>query len=722
MTRYVQMHERFHRTYDKLDGSVKSRVLNFMVKLQQDPEATGLDFKQPKGAANKYVRTARVTDSYRAVLLDPGGDSALYLVAVMNHDDAYEFARNMTVQVNTKTGAAELYDSGALEKAIQDATASSAAGGQAFMPATVKPTDLERFGVDPAIAVKLTEVVDEKSFLAIAEALPNTQASAVLDIAFGKSPDEVWKDYALDEPGPVDPEDLEKALERPISRLNFTAAAGDSEAELRAVLEGDFAKWRVWLHPLQRALAVHDGWNGPFRVTGGAGTGKTVTALHRARHLAERLSSENSDEKVLVTTYTRNLVQELELQLIDLGGKEITRRVDVLNIDALARKVVALTDAGRALVSTSTMVTDDDARVVELWKTASYSTQGAWDPAFFVDEWSLVVLGNSIEDEKSYLHVPRTGRSQRLSRPQRAEVWQVIERFRQLMRAGNLLTYTEVAARAASALHSDPQLSKGFGYRHAVIDEAQDLHPAHWKLLRALIPPNTDDLFIVGDAHQRIYGRPTPLSRYGIETRGRSRRLTINYRTSREILRWTLKVADPDVDDLDTDSDTLEGSRSVFGGPEPEYHGVTSIAAENKAVVETIHRWADEGLYTGDIAVFAYENRHIDPIVTALHAAGIPAAAVGANTSSKCLGDAVRVMTMHRSKGLEFRGVVLARMGDKEFPPGFVRNKTGADLERELKRVRSVLYVAGSRARERMAVVYVDSPSALLSKGRGNEG
>ncbi|WP_288338055.1 UvrD-helicase domain-containing protein [uncultured Gordonia sp.] len=714
MTRYVQMHEMFQGSYNKLDGSIKSRVLNFMVKLQQDPDGTGLDFKQPKGAADKHIRTARVTDNYRAVLMDPGGESALYLIAVMKHDDAYEFAEKVTIQVNEKTGAAELFDKVALKTAVDTAPVAQPSE-QPFMPSTVRTSDLERFGVEPGIAERLTEVTGEEAFLAIAGALPSTQGGAVLDLAFGKSPDDVWKDYALQEPGPIDTDDLEKALERPISRLAFTAAAGDNEAELRAVLEGDFAKWRVWLHPLQRDLATHDGWNGPFRVTGGAGTGKTVTALHRARHLARRIEDSGGGEKVLLTTYTRNLVRDIEAQLIMLAGKEITGLVDVLNVDALARKVLTAGDNGRALVNSSTLVQDSDTRVAQLWATAAQTATGKWEPGFLSDEWALVVLGNSIEDEAGYLRVPRTGRSQRLSRPQRADVWKVVEHFQRLMRAEGLITFTELAARAASALAADPGLRDRFGYRHAVIDEAQDLHPAHWKMLRALVAPGTDDLFIVGDAHQRIYGRPTPLSRYGIETRGRSRRLTINYRTSREILRWTLRMADPDVDDLDVDSDTLQGARSVFGGPEPEMLGFAFHGEENNGIGTLIKTWRAEGLELRDIAVFTYEKRHVDEICDALESEGVPSAAVGPNTAEEKLGDAVRVMTMHRAKGLEYRGVILARMGEKDFPPPFLLRKEGDELSRERKKLRSVLYVAGSRARERMAIAYTGKPAKMLS-------
>lgn len=708
----VLMHEQFDASYDKLDGSIKDRVLNFMVRLQREPNARGLDLKHPKGAQS-YVRTARVNDFYRAVLITAGSAADkqfLSLLAVKKHDDAYEFASSVRAQVNEKTGAIEIVDDEALRRVIGEANAADekqTPGARPFLPPTIRQKDLERFGVATEVAERLTTVVDEDMFVRIIEALPATQGAAVLDMAYGKSPDEAWKDYGGDDTEPIDVEDFEAALQRPVSRLNFTAATADNEDELRAVLEGDLAAWRVWLHPTQRKLAYHDGWNGPFRVTGGAGTGKTVTAIHRARHLADRLDEQAVDGRVLLTTFTRNLVRAIEAQLVDLAGSGVAKRVDVQNVDSVARAVLAATDSGRGLLKSSKLIEDTHPQAIELWRGAKQVSTEDWDPEFLADEWSLVVLGNAIEDRAGYLKVPRAGRSQRLSRPQRADIWSAIEQFQRLIRVDGLMTYTELAARAATLLGADSGLREQFGYRHAIIDEAQDLHPAHWKMLRALVLPSTDDLFIVGDAHQRIYGRPTPLSRYGIETRGRSRRLTINYRTSREILKWTLKVADPDVDDLDVEKETLEGSRSVFSGPEPESHEYESTVAENEGIAEIIKRWQSDGLRLADIGVFAYERRQVDDIADALNSAGVECAVVGSNTKEGKLGDVVRVMTMHRAKGLEYRGVILARVGKDEFPPAFVRRAKGERRERELKRLRSVLYVAGSRARERMAMLGV---------------
>lgn len=718
----VEIHDLFQNSYDELDGSVRSRVLNFIMKLQQDPDAAGLDFKRPKGVANKHVRTARVTDNYRAVLVNAGADDdngRLYLVAVKKHDDAYKFAETLTLQVNEKTGAAELYDSIALGKAMDNARfeGSSNGGDKPLMPASVSQADLERFGVAPDVAMELKQITTEDALERLVEALPASQGNAVLDLTFGKDPQDVWNDLVIEEPGPIDVDDLEAALKRPLSRLSFTAVDSENAEELRAVLEEDFAKWRVWLHPLQRKLATHEGWSGPFRVTGGAGTGKTVTAIHRARFLGRRLDESDADAqmKVLFTTFTRNLAQTIEGQLIQLGGPSVTDRVHVVNIDSLARTVVSATNRGRSFVNSTKIASFN--QIERLWRTAAQACSGDWEPGFLNEEWSGVVLGNAIADEAGYLRVPRSGRSLRLSRPQRADIWAAIERFQVLMRAQNLTTFTELASRAASALTADSSLRDKFGYRHAVIDEAQDLHPAHWKLLRALVPFDTDDLFVVGDAHQRIYGKPAPLSRFGIETRGRARRLTVNYRTSRQILKWCLKIADTNADDLDAASDTLAGARSVFGGPEPEALGFQSKSEEEKGVAAKIGEWVADGLSPSDIAVFVYERSDVRDIAASLEAAGVGAEIVNENTKEEKLGDMVRVMTMHRAKGLEYRAVAIARLGTKSFPPYYLQQRHGGERDQEEKKLLRVVYVAGSRARERLALLWTGELSPLLNRG-----
>ncbi len=714
----VVMSDVFARSYSELDGQVNNRVLDFVVKLQERPDTPGLNIKTPEGVADRRVKTARVSDFWRAVLIELPDARGHVLVGVKPHDKAYDFAERLQVGVNEVTGALEVIDQAALQSAVEKAAPAAEAADPPLLDG-VRARDLARFGVAEHIAERLVTITDEEQFLAVAGALPAVQGNAVLDLAAGRAVEDVWADLVADEAHDVDTSDVETALDRPVSRLTFTD--GHDVDELRAVLEGDFKAWRVWLHPLQRALAYHDGWRGPFRVTGGAGTGKTVTAIHRARYLAQRLATAEPESKVLLTTFTRNLAWAIRSQLTELAGPEILARVDVVHIDALVQRVLG---AGSTDGSRWSLRGDNDDEIKNLWDTARAAVSGNWDVDFLHSEWVDVVLAQGVEDRGTYLHASRSGRGKRLSRPQRDELWQVFERFTQLLTAQGLMTFTQAAASAASTAArlatehdsqtaSRPRLPR---YPHAVIDEAQDLHPAHWRLLRTLVPAGEDDLFIAGDAHQRIYGRPVVLSRLGIETRGRSRRLTVNYRTSREILRWSLRVARGEAaDDLEGEADTLDGARSEFSGPEPKTRACESSAAERSGLLECLRAWHEAGIPWSDMAVVARQRNHVEQVEGSLTEAGVPAAVVAGRTEESTLGETIRVMTMHRAKGLEFRAVAIVGAGRAELPPSGVRGLGAEEKEAAWKRERSLLYVSGSRAREQLYVSWVGRPSELLN-------
>lgn len=721
MTARVVISDLFNRSYAGLDGSIKNRVLDFLVKLQQRPDIPGLDLKTPEGVADARIKTARVTDYWRAVLIELPESIGYVLVAVKPHDDAYTYAGRLRFGVNEVTGALEVIDAAALNEAVAASTPRADRAIAKPILDGIRARDLQPFGIAPDIAEHLVSITDEDQLLTVAGELPGLQANAVLDLAAGRDPEEVWADLVEEEEAEVDTSDVLRALDRPLSRLTFTD--GRTADELRAVLEGDLKAWRVWLHPLQRKLACRNGWRGPFRVTGGAGTGKTVTAIHRARHLAERLEREGSEAKVLFTTFTKNLAQNIESQLKELAGPDVVKRVEVRNIDAVAYHIVM---AGKPPEARPRLKPDNDEEISELWRAAVAEAEGQWEVAFLRAEWLHVVLAQGIEDQVTYLRASRSGRGKRVSRPQRADLWGVFERFTQMLNARQLMTITQAAAQAAAIVQQlgtaeDSVTDSGTRravlprYRYAVIDEAQDLHPAHWRLLRALIAPGEDDLFIVGDAHQRIYGRPLVLSRLGIETRGRSRRLTINYRTSRQILAWTLQVAygNP-VDDLDGGEDSLAGARSEFAGPEPESAGFTTTTDEWKGLAGKLREWSENGIRWADMAVVVRMQHQVEQAREVLADEGVPAAKVDAHTDESSLSDEVRVMTMHRAKGLEYRAIAIGGAGRKELPPRAVRQLEGDERDVAWVRERNLLYVAGSRARERLYLSWAGQPSELL--------
>ncbi|MDV6012305.1 UvrD-helicase domain-containing protein [Haloechinothrix sp. LS1_15] len=725
MTTAVVMSDLFSKLYSKLDGSVKNRVMDFLVKLQERPDAPSLDVKTPETVKDKRVKTARVNEFWRAVLIELPESHGYVLVAVKPHDEAVPFARSLRFGVNEVTGALEVVDEAALQEAVTRVDGSTpnaaATGAVTAQPVLngLRARDLHQFGIERDIAERLLAITDEDQLLMVAQELPGIQGNALLDLAAGRSPEDVWADWVAEEASDIDTSDVMGALERPTSRLTFTGGRGTEE--LRAILEEDFKAWRVWLHPLQRRLAYHDGWNGPYRVTGGAGTGKTVTAIHRARHLANRLEREGSDAKVLFTTFTRNLAQNIESQLKELAGPDILDRVEVVTVDALARKVLSTqADSERH----PRMCGDEDPGLEDAWNAARRDATNDWDVSFLRSEWSQVVLAQGINDRETYLRASRSGRGRRVSRPQRADLWGVFERFTQILAGEERKTYHQAASEAAAVARNHASRRDGAGgggvsalpnYRHAIVDEAQDLHPAHWRLVRAVVPRDTDDLFIVGDAHQRIYGNPVVLSRLGIETRGRSRRLTVNYRTSREILDWSLRVVHgKPADDLDGASDTLSGSRSEFTGPQPQARGFDTVSAEKAGLVDRLREWSAAGLGWKEIAVMARSGYQCDDFLAALSDADIPATRVEGNTEESSLGDVVRVMTMHRAKGLEYRAVAVVGAGSKELPPPGVRKLDGEEGDAAWARERSLVYVCGSRAREQLYVSWTGTPSPLL--------
>lgn len=688
----IVVSELWGTTYDGLDDAVAHLVIDVVDELRRDAPSSDLQIEWVVGARDRRVRLLRVSETWRIVLITL--PARTILVAVLPHTEAYAYATDLVLRVNDVTGAAEVVHVGRLAEAMHRAAAAVDWSAPPVMPTTVSPDDLVRLGVPRDVANGVVAVTDERSLFDLAAALPRAGGEAVLDLHAGLDVGEVWA-VGVDrprgtEPAPPSPDsDVVAALTRPQSRPCFTSVDDEQSNELQAVLKGASAAWQVWLHPAQRRLASHVGWTGPSRVTGVAGTGKTVTALHRARHLARH----DPDGRTLFVTHTPYLARTVRTRLAELAGAGPTHRIDVRTVDEVAAHVLRSHPAGRALVEDRQLVAD--AEMAELWTVVAAGTP--WPVEFLRAEWSLVVLAQLAFDEGSYLSASRSGRGRALTRAQRASLWEVFDRFGSLQRVEGVATVVQQAAEAAALLGIDETVRGEVGYDHAVIDEAEQWHPAHWRLLRALVPAGPDDLFIVGDPHQRIDADPVPLSRFGIETRGRSRRLTVNHRTSREILKWCLHVIDPDVDDLDGGTESQVGVRSRFDGPEPSVAACLTRVDENQKLVSRVRSWLDGGTPAGEIAVLVREPRQVAEATEALATGGV---------------GSVHVMTVRRAKGMEFRAVALPYLGRAEFP---VRSFGGDGDEGRADAERNLLYLAASRAREALHVSCTGRPSHLVS-------
>ena len=467
--------------------------------------------------------------------------------------------------------------------------------------------------------------------------------------------------------------------------------------ELRVVLSRPFAQWRTFLHPSQRTIAYRADCSGPVQVTGGPGTGKTVTLLHRAAFLAARAG----DGQVLVTAFSGILADSLAVQLDPLMPNEgVRRRIEVLNVDRLAYAVVR--------ASRGAPVIADERMLRALWADAAARARLDFTPAFMKNEWEQVILAQDLSAEEAYLGCQRAGRWRPLGAAQRGQVWQAAQRVTSALAAARQSTHLQLANEAARLLREE----EAPRYRHILVDDAQDLHPAQWRLLRAAAAPGPDDLFIAADPHQRVYNNRVSLASLGISVRGRSRRLSLNYRTTQEILAWAVPLlGTAPVTGMDDEVDSLIGYRSPMHGPLPRLRVASNRAQEFGWLAEQVRSWLARGLEPQAIGVTARSAELVRETRSALEAGGI----ITSPLSGRRGGPGVRAGTMHAMKGLEFQAVAV--VGVDQVPEAAAVTPEGEDPvghAQDMQRERCTLFVACTRARDHLAVSGVGELSPFL--------
>jgi superfamily I DNA/RNA helicase len=351
----------------------------------------------------------------------------------------------------------------------------------------------------------------------------------------------------------------------------------------------------------------------------------------------------------------------------------------------------------------------NDDRAVDLWREVLLELQETrWDAEFLNDEWSQVILGHAITLRQEYFRTRRAGRGRQLNRTQRAAIWDLAEQFTKRLDEASLWTFRRIAAHAAR-IEREFAATREPRYRHIVVDEAQDLSSAHWMLLRAMVAPGPNDLFLAGDTHQRIYDNYVSLGSLGIEIRGRSSRLTLTYRSTHEILTAASRILGSEPwDDMDDGMDTLDGYRSVLRGPQPEFRAYGGWQEELDGILRQVREWTDDGSST---AVSVPTRKQVEQVVAYLSDHDVRAGSIG--PEGPRIHDGVHVGTLQRFKGLEYQRMILAGITDAAVP-GYRAASDQTRQQRELMRARSLLFVAATRARDALVISWSGQPSRFL--------
>ena len=529
-------------------------------------------------------------------------------------------------------------------------------------------------------------VANEDSVLDLADHLPTEAAEALLELAVGKYPQP-----SLPAPSGADPFDHPDALRRFRVMRNVE--------ELAAALEYPWDQWIVFLHPEQRAM-VERHYNGPARVSGSAGTGKTVVALHRAAHLARA----NPSARVLLTTFSDALARLLQtkLELLVNHDQAIIQRITVASLDSVALDLYGKQFGNPKLAQRS----DVERLIGEAveWRGNNFS------PAFLYTEWDRVVDGWQLDTWEDYRSVRRAGRYRRLSESQRETLWPIFEWVKSGLGKEHLTTLAEVFGRLTVALAKAGE--RPFDY--VVVDEAQDVNVPQLCFLAALAGGRENGLFFAGDLGQRIFQLPFSWRELGIDIRGRSQTLRVNYRTSHQIRMHSDRLLDPEIADTDGDLEERTGTISVFNGPSPTVKVLEGVECEVEAVAEWLRMALSVGLEPEEIGVFVRSLAQMDRATEVARRAGVPLAILDENGDT--INDCMTIGTMHLAKGLEYRAVVVMAC-DAEIIPlqSRVEEITDeADLDEVYNTERNLLYVACTRARDRLLVTGVRPASEFL--------
>lgn len=470
--------------------------------------------------------------------------------------------------------------------------------------------------------------------------------------------------------------------------------------ELRQALDHPWENWIVFLHPTQRQMVERD-YNGPARVAGSAGTGKTVVALHRAAYLART----HRDARVLLATFSEALAAVLRTRLTRLIGNEprLAERLEVQSMSGIARRLY------EANLGTPNLAAADEIR--ELLDQAASEVEGhKFSSTFVRTEWSRVVDAWQLETWEDYRDVARLGRKTRLAENQRAVLWSIFSKVRAALAERELLTEPDMFRRLERHLSR----AKHPPFEYCVVDEAQDIGVAELRLLSVLGGDRPNSLFFAGDLGQRIFRTPFSWCALGVDVRGRSQTLRVNYRTSHQIRQQADRLLPSELADVDGVTEQRGGTISVFNGPEPLVRVLESEEAESASVAEWLRARRAEGYEPHEIGVFVRSEAELDRAAKSVEDAGL--AAVPLSRHPGGASGSVAVGTMHTAKGLEFRAVVVAACDDEILPlQSRIENVADeADLEEVYNTERYLLYVACTRARDCLLVTGVEPASEFL--------
>ncbi len=699
--RTVAISANFLAAFAALPRRKQGRVIDFMSKFRANPRSPGINYEKIHNSFDPNMYSVRIDDTYRGIVMRQEKSGVYLLLWVDHHDRAYEWASRKRCKVNPTTGTVQVFDVQEIPVKVTEQIDVEKA-----LFAHVTDDQLLRLGVPSEKLAETRAIMSLEDLYQRKATYPEDAYEGLEWVANGFTAEEVLDNFyeETDADEKISTDDFAKALSKPGSLKTFAVVEG--EDELQAMLAAPLERWRVFLHPTQRKI-VRRHYNGPARVTGGAGTGKTVVAMHRAKWLAGQLEG---NQKILFTTFTANLAGDIQDNLRKICTIDELKRIEVVHLDLWVARFLQELDYSYRIIYGD--------ELDKLWSDAIALTGESLDlpEEFYKDEWSKVIQAQEAFTLEDYVKASRRGRGVRLHRRKRMAVWKVFEEYRNL---SNERRVRDVEM----AMHECRQIivrryNKPL-YASIIVDEGQDLSTSAYRLLRTMVgEEQPNDLFIVGDAHQRIYRNRAVLSHCGVNIRGPSSYLRINYRTTEEIRKSAFGLLKGiSFDDLDEGYDDGRICQSLTHGAKPTVRNFDSLDLEFDYVLEQIHSLEAQGTSLKDICVVARTNRLLDDYIRRFLQAGVRTYEIKRSRLDDRSFDGVRIATMHRVKGLEFEHVFLVAANKDIMPhPKAIAYEDHVSLTESITGEKCLLYVALTRAKKSAHITSYGGISEFVSE------
>ena len=691
------IHDKCMEQLFELPKSTQKKVLEFQRKFRENSKSSAINFEAISTFKDQQLRTARIDDKYRAIVKAPVSGDNYYLLWVDNHDEAMDWAKNKVFHWNDNTDTAQIFT--APEAEITNNTQTDALQTPHLFDG-FSDEQLIQIGV-PSLSLSLVRSLKDLNELGDSEKyIPTDAFENLFYLTEGLNIELLIAEINEGKSKATEQEEKANSIN---NKRSFVEVDDDLMSE---IINGDLSKWQIYLHPSQRKLVEPD-FKGSVRVTGGAGTGKTVVALHRLKKLTSILI-DGDDRKIVFTTFTNALTQNLTVLADKLNIDK--SKIVITNIDTLARDLAKEYN----LVDKNVRILDfyNSKSSYELWDDFLEQNLTEFDTLFLTAEYQNVILFNDIKNLEDYLKVSRIGRGKPISRKVKMEVWELVEKYNRKKKEENYIDRAELFNLVTNHLKSLPLRP----FKNVITDEVQDLSNVELRFLRALVEEKVNDLFLVGDPYQKIYARKINFTAAGISIRGnRSKQLKINYRTSEEIKRLAVTaVQGINYDDFDGETEKLNGYLSLFHGELPTYQVFKTKSEEINAILIHLEELKERGFKLNDIALAFRTKEALKEVKTTLHKSKIPFtdnATVGNSNSG------VTLSTFHGLKGLEFKAVMLCDVNNRTVPLMIQKMDTMEQQEKEdyLNSEKSLLYVAMTRAISVLKIVGTGIKSELIN-------